>query len=91
MPPPTTRISTGWSSSPFSSTMVAVWPEFHSTAETRSFGLDTVPDPPSPSRFWLTATRSGSTGVPSTLETTIAVSPLGLNTSKNSSMRSSGV
>ena len=65
-------------------------PEFHSTAETRSFGLETVPEAPSPSLTWLSVTPSDS-GEPSIIDTSISVSPLGRKTSKNSPMRSIGV
>ena len=60
------------------------------SADTRSFGLETMPVPVSPTVPSAYVTPSAS-GDPSIMETVICVSLDGSNTSKNSSMRSIGV
>ena len=90
-PPPVTAMRTGWATSPCRVTTVAVFTTFHSTAEIRSLGLDTVPLGATVLSTTSTPTCAGSNGEPSMPVTSTVVRPLGSNTSRNSATRSSGV
>ena len=88
---PNTLTSTGCSRSCLSSMIVDSLALFHSTQETRSFGILTVPLRSSPMFTVRTSTLDPSTAEPSIIVTLTCVRPLGSNTSKNSLRRSTGV